>query len=149
MQLWTHHPSNFAVDTAAEIDPTKGQWWTYDEPDFRYRQAWPELCKLIGTCHFLWCCCKRGVWLRMTEEDDCVEWQIESPPATILTYYSTIEWDKIVRGGGNWRKLLLPGSTPFIDGVGALVVLPLPPGSATCLGPLPVKYPKGSIHRDH
>ena len=75
MFLWTHHPSHFPVDTVTKIDPTRSYWWTYDEPGFRYREVWPKLCAMVGTDHFLWCCCTKGEWLRMTEEDDSVEWQ--------------------------------------------------------------------------
>jgi hypothetical protein len=148
LKLWTHHPSHFPVDTVTEINPAKSFWWDYDEPGFRYREVWPTLCEMLGTAHFLWCYCRHETWWRMTEEEDRVAWELDVLPSSILSFYSPQQWDKIVFSRSNdWTGLLLQRSTPLTEAVGALVALPLPPGSATCLGSLPVRYPRGSRGR--
>jgi hypothetical protein len=143
MQLWTYHRSNFPVDTISEIDSTKSFWWTYDEPSFRYREVLPVLWKLVGTKDFLWCCTERGGFMRMTEEDDVVEWEL-NVPATSVLFYRELLWDEILHGkSDNWSDLILKDVTDPLPGrTGAIVRVPLPPNSATNLGPAPVKYPK-------
>jgi hypothetical protein len=88
---------------------------------------------------FLWCCTKRGLFIRTTEDIDLVEWELTLTEDDLLAYYHEPTWEELIRFRGDWKTLILPGLT---EGAGVLARFPLRPGVAECLGPLPVKYPK-------
>lgn len=136
MQLWTYHSPGFPVDTIAAIDHTKSYWWTYEEPGFRYREVLPILWSKVSTKHFLWCIGLHGT--RIPDKDE-VEWEVNLPQSAVLTFYRTTVWDDIVWSrSNNWPDLLIPVWAESLSrAVGALVSVPLPPGSAINKGLVP------------
>jgi len=137
MKVWTHHPSAFRIDDPnVVIDWTLGTYWR-TMPG--YREALPILQRLLREDQFLWCCTKRGQFIRTTEDIDLVEWELTVNETDVLAYYHEPTWEELIRSRGDWKSLLLPG--PCQD-AGILAKCPPRPGIAVCLGPLPVKYPK-------
>jgi len=140
IKLWTHHPSTFQLDTVKRIDPTKGQYWHSDDPQLKYQVLLPKLQSHLGTSQFLWCCTVRGIFKRMTEQDDLVEWEIDSHKAVVLRWVSVPVWEDMVYGRSHdWNELFITGGHADKDVV-ALVEFPLSSGTAKCQGQLPVKY---------
>lgn len=145
MKLWTHHPSDFQLDTAAEIDHTRGQYWNLNMRDFRYREVLLRLHQHIGTDQFLWCCTVRGGFMRTTEEIDWVEWELDIPESEVLKFYRVPIWEDIVWSrSDDWDQLFVDKAEADIpnQNVGALVKFPVRREWVKCHGPLPVRYPR-------
>jgi len=143
MKLWTHHPSSFRVETLLDpIDPKQGQYWNYQERNFRYREMAPMLWNLLGTDQFLWCCTLRGVFVRPTEDVDLMEWEINAPPCRIIAYISSPIWENLVWSKSDSWDGLVAKNPPRLGhkDIHALVSVPLPAGSVVCHGQLPPQY---------
>src|SRR5438034_1594324 len=131
MQLWTHHPSSFRIDALVlPIDPRRGQHWNYQAKNFRYRGVAPMLWELVGTDQFLWCCTLRGMFVRPTEEDDLVEWEINAPPSKIIAYISSPVWENLVWSkSDSWDGLIINDTAALGHrDIHALLSVPLPSG---------------------
>ena len=150
MKLWIYHPACFRVDDPnLQLDHTKGRYW--NSPDLnlrkRYREILPKLHDLLGTRQCLWCCTVRGLFVRMTEDDDLVEWELRVPFSQVLAFYSIPLWeDLIYTRTDTWDGLILEqlgeAEAEHKD-IGALVQFhQLHPGWITCHGPPKPLYPK-------
>ena len=150
MKLWTHHPSDFLVDDRTlQLDHTKGGYWNSPDPDLRkrYREILPKLHDLIETDQCLWCCTVRGLFERMTEDVDLVEWELRVPFSQVHRFYSIPLWeDLIYTRTDSWDGLFLEelgeAEAEHKD-VGALVQFhAFHPDWITCHGPPEPEYPK-------
>jgi hypothetical protein len=147
MQLWTYHPTGFQVDAAdLIIDPARGQYWRHDEPGFRYQEVFPKLQKLVGTNQFLWCYTVRGQCIRVTEDMELVEWELNVQESHILRFFRSYVWEAIVRSkGDDWVNLFVSGKPEAGQDIHALVVVPLPRGTAQSRGILRPLHSKESL----
>jgi hypothetical protein len=149
VQLWTHHPSGFQIDAPdLVIDPTKGQYWRCQGPDFRYRDVLPKLHQFVGTSQFLWCCTVRGQFIRPTEDTDLIEWELNVPQPQILRFYRASVWEGIVRGkSADWNSLVIAGNPPAGVDTHALVRIPLKPTWVKCHGELRPQISREALER--
>jgi hypothetical protein len=133
VQLWTHHPSHFPLDSAdLVIDPTRGIHWQDERRNFRYRDRLNALHLLLGTSQFLWCFATRGGFTRYYESQDLVEWELNVPRSQIIAFFSGSIWEDLIWGrSDDWANLFIGSAAvrPNPD-VQALVRVPLPLGTA-------------------
>lgn len=146
VKLWSHHPSDFRLETASNVDYKKGKYWNSNDPNLRYREVLPLLHGRVGTDQFLWCCAVRGEFQRTAEEIDLVEWELNVPRSAVLAFYRASIWEDIVWGRSDaWDELFTGTETEanvVSTKIGALVRFPLHPEWVTCHGPPPVRYPR-------
>jgi hypothetical protein len=150
MQLWTYHPSSFCLDVLAlQIKPGRGQYWTHQEKNFRYREIARMLWESVGTNQFLWCCTLRGMFIRPTEEADLVEWEIKAPPAVVIAYISSPVWENLVWSRSDSWDGLFVNDPPMLGHkeIHALVAIPLPPACVKCHGQLTPQYTREHMER--
>src|SRR5262245_30671146 len=150
MQLWTHHPSSFRVDALVlPIDPKRGEYWNQQMGNFRYREVAPMLWEKVGTDQFLWCCTVRGLFFRVTEDQDLVEWEISAPPCKIIAYVSSPVWEDLVWSrSDSWDDLFIKDApTLGHKDINALASVPLPSGCVKRHGQLPPKHTREQMER--
>jgi hypothetical protein len=130
MQLWTHHPHGFRLDSAhIVIDPTKGRYWRDNIAGLRYRDVLPKLQQLLGTRQFLWCYTIRT----QPQNADLVEWELNLPESQILRFVHSWVWETIVWGNPDgWQNLFADGRPDAGKDIHALVSWPLPPAWVKC-----------------
>ena len=135
MRLWAHHESGLRIDAPDfKVDPTKGQYWR-TRP--RYRHLLPELCRRLGLKKLeypLWCCTDRD-WIVADSWED--EWELNVPPSQVISLYRVSVWDDIFNrtsltiSAEDWGNLFPEmHEQPTDKDIGALVRVPLAPGSA-------------------
>jgi len=142
MQLWTHQPTGFQIDSASlVIDPARGQYWSCQIVGSRYRDVLPKLQELVGASQFLWCCTVPGQFVRVTEQMDLVEWELNVPESQILRCIRASVWEAIVRGeSDDWENLFRVGAPVAGIDIHVLVRVPLPAGTARSHGQLRPLY---------
>jgi hypothetical protein len=143
MPYWTAHPTGLMIDAPDfEPDPTKGHYWKMEDEGFRYRECLPKLWDIIGTRNFVWCFLELGRNERLTETDEPYdEWELNVPRSEVLAFVRGTLWHDIIWSRSDeWDTLLIYDELPpREENIQALVSVPLPTGSATCLGLLPIK----------
>ncbi len=149
MRLWTCQGKDVHVDDPNHVvDYTKGTYWK--ENIGRYREALPELHKLLKTTQFLWCSTEKQNRASEDVEEDVMQWELKVPLTQIVSGYRVSVWDGpkskkgIFEGKDNWDDLLVPVDKierSDRSDLGVLVRVPLPNRDwAKCHGLQPVKY---------
>lgn len=148
MKRWTYHPIDFRLDDPNEaLDPSRGKYWNYFEPNFRawYRHVLLELQERLGTNQLLWCFTTPANDFKKFNacDADRVEWRIEISLSSVLAFYSSPVWENILRGRSNqWESLFLSLSDEYEaeneEEVGALLDFrQLRSAEVICLGRVP------------
>jgi hypothetical protein len=136
MQLWTHHPSVFRLDSPGlKVYPKRGHHWKLRREGYRYPEIAAKLWEKVGTDQFIWCCTIRGRFSRHSEDVDLTEWEINAPPSTVLAFVSSPVWENLIwTRSESWEGLIIDRPSAGHSDIHALVAVPL--AGAICHGQL-------------
>jgi len=153
MRLWTYHASTFCLLTATRVDPSKGHGHVPPHERDAYLTARQELCLLLGTDQFLFCCVTDDPFVRMDESEDLLEWRIEMPSSEVMKLVRCDVWNRIRVGKtrvGDWDRLFFEHpweDEATRDELQALVSFPIPTQYLTRIGKAPVQNSKEARQR--
>jgi hypothetical protein len=82
MRLWSYHSPDFSL-VDGKIDPEKS------DHARRYRKAYEELWRRLGTSQFIWCVTSKEGWPR--KEGFC-EWELEVPKTAFFQIVDSMVW---------------------------------------------------------